>query len=71
MAGQLQAAHLLQAVELRRVWGDFVARVSRRRSQTVRGIDDGPGGGYGRMLLVLEDEQFIGILGSLGCFSRC
>jgi len=60
MAGQLQSAHLLQAVEpRRRVYGDFVALVYRMRSRLYEAWGDGPGDGYGRVLLVLEDEQFI------------
>jgi hypothetical protein len=60
MAGQLQSAHLLQAVEpRRRVYGDFVALVYRMRSRLYEAWTNGPGDGYGRVLLVLEDEQFI------------
>ncbi|MER8087851.1 hypothetical protein ABTZ57_22690 [Streptomyces sp. NPDC094048] len=60
MAGQLQSTHLLQAVEpRRRVYRDFVALVYRMRSRLYEAWGSGPGDGYGRMLLVLEDEQFV------------
>ncbi|MEU0742906.1 hypothetical protein [Streptomyces sp. NPDC006134] len=60
MAGQLQSAHLFQAMEpRRRVYGDFVATVHRMRAKLIAAWSDGPGDGYGRLFLALEDEEFI------------
>ncbi|MEU3529137.1 hypothetical protein AB0E62_35670 [Streptomyces sp. NPDC038707] len=60
MAGQLQSAHLLQAMEpRRRVYGDFVATVHRTRAKLFEAWTDGPGDGYSRLLLALEDEELI------------
>ncbi|MGQ4374792.1 hypothetical protein ACN6K9_001663 [Streptomyces sp. SAS_267] len=59
MAGQLQSAHLLQVMEpRRRVYGDFIAAVHELRTKLYEAWSNGHPDGYGRLLLVLEDEEF-------------
>ncbi|WP_163010534.1 hypothetical protein [Streptomyces dangxiongensis] len=59
LAGQLQSAHLLQVMEpRRRVYGDFIAAVHELRTKSYEAWSGGHPDGYGRLLLVLEDEEF-------------